>query len=120
MYKLIIAGSRTFDDYGRLDYEVKHFIVNKIKSKNVTIISGTASGADRLGERFAEKYNLELIKMPANWDEYGKRAGHIRNEEMAKIATHCIVFIRNNSKGSVNMIQHCKKHNLIYKVIAIT
>lgn len=119
MYKLIIAGSRTFDDYGRLDYEVKHFIVNEIKSKNISIISGTANGADRLGERFAEKYKLNLIKMPANWNEYGKRAGHIRNEEMAKIATHCIVFIKDNSKGSLNMIENCKKYNLTYKVVEI-
>ena len=98
MKKLIIAGSRSFNDYDKLKSEVMNFIVEI--DEIPIIISGTAKGADKLGERFAEEYELEVDLYPANWNEYGKRAGPIRNEEMAKNATHCIVFWDGKSSGS--------------------
>ena len=53
----------------------------------------------------------------ANWDKYGKRAGMIRNEEMARQATDCIVFWDRKSKGTANMIELAEKYNLRLKVV---
>lgn len=118
MKKIIIAGSRNFNDFSLLDYEVKKFILENFnKEDEIEIVSGTAAGADKLGERFAEKYNFPVKKFPANWDLHGKKAGPIRNEEMAKYATHCIVFWDGESRGTKNMIENAEKYNLIYKVI---
>lgn len=116
--KLIIAGGRDFVDYSKLDLEVKIFMLdNKIDLKNFSIISGHARGADQLGERFAHKYKIPLEIYPADWNRYGNRAGPLRNEEMAKVATHCICFWDGKSSGTKNMIGNCKKYNLIYKII---
>ena len=52
----------------------------------IRIISGTARGADKLGEQYAKIAHYELSKFPADWDGLGKRAGYIRNAEMAKFA----------------------------------
>lgn len=90
-----------------------------IKDEKPTIISGTASGADQLGERLAREHKFDLIQMPADWDGLGRRAGIVRNEEMAKIATHCIVFWDGESPGTKHMIQMCKKYNLVYEVVRI-
>lgn len=114
--KLIIAGSRTFDDFELLNRECVQFIRSETKIPP-TIISGTANGADKLGERFAKRFNLPLLQFPANWDKFGKRDGIVRNEEMAKIATHAIVFWDGTSKGSSHMIEKAKKYNLTLKII---
>lgn len=119
MTNLIIAGSRTFQNYDLLELEVKRFIYENKIILPVSIVSGKAQGADSLGEKFAKKYNFPIIEMSANWNEYGKVAGPIRNEEMAKISDACIVFIEHQSKGSLNMIENAKKYNLILKVIEI-
>ena len=116
--KLIIAGGREFKDYDLLQREVKKFILeNKGSPGNIEIISGKARGADSLGERFAHEWNIPVIEMPADWDKNGKAAGPIRNAEMAKIATHCIVFWDGKSSGSKNMIDNAKKHNLVQKTV---
>ncbi len=90
---IIVAGSRTFDDYPLLKNTLDRFI--KQHSPNfpggITIISGTANGADKLGERYAREHNYEIICMPAKW-EHGKAAGPIRNREMAEAADACVVF----------------------------
>jgi hypothetical protein len=118
MNKLIIAGSRTFDNYRLLSHEVKKFIVEVIGSKkNLEIVSGEASGADSLGIDFAVEHWIPVQAFPADWEKHGKAAGPIRNEEMAKYANYCIVFWDGKSPGSKNMIENCKKYNLKYKVI---
>lgn len=73
------------------------------------IVSGTARGIDNLGEQLAEKHGLELTKFPANWGKFGKRAGFLRNADMAKYCDIAIVIIENKSNGSMNMIQQMKK-----------
>jgi len=117
---LIIAGGRNFTDYGLLEKEVLLFLKShKKKNEKVSIISGRAKGADTLGERFADKYGIEKILKPANWEKYGKAAGHIRNSEMAEISTHCIVFWNGSSFGSKNMIETATKKGLKLKVVNI-
>lgn len=113
---LIITGSRTFNDYKLLEQECKKFIV-KIGYLPNNIVSGECRGADKLGEMFAEKYKIPIMKFPANWDEYGKRAGMIRNVEMAKNASHCIIFWDGKSQGSKHMIEQCEKYFVTYKIV---
>lgn len=116
--KLIIAGGRDFNDYPLLQIETQRFLVEcNFNPTQLIIVSGNAKGADTLGEIFAEKYHFPITSFPANWNEFGKRAGPIRNEEMAKFATHAIIFWDSVSSGSKNMIENAKKYNLTYKVI---
>ena len=58
MFKVIIAGSRDFDDYNLLRNTMDKLLVNKTQ---VTIISGTARGADRLGEQYAQERGYKWI-----------------------------------------------------------
>jgi hypothetical protein len=114
--KLIIAGSRSFNDYNLLKEKIIALLANT-DYNNVTIISGKAKGADSLGEKFAIEHGIKVESKPALWDTYGKSAGYIRNEEMAKCATHCVVFWDGSSKGSMHMINLAKDYNLQLRVI---
>lgn len=112
--KVIIAGSRNFNDYNSLKNKLDIILKNQ---KEVTIVSGTARGADRLGERYAEENHHKLEKYPAMWDIYGKKAGYMRNEEMAKFSDACVVFWDGKSKGTKHMIDIAKNFKLNLRII---
>ena len=112
--RVIIAGSRDFNDYNSLERKMNVILKNQ---DDVTIISGTARGADKLGERYAGENHHKLEKYPAMWDLYGKSAGYKRNEEMAKVADSCVVFWDGKSSGTKHMIDLVKKFNLKLRVI---
>ena len=88
MLRIIIAGSRFFEDYNlfestmfkvlfHLNKEYPQYnilVINKeerlfkINPCSLEIISGMAKGADTLAVRFANKYNLALKEFPADWN----------------------------------------------------
>ena len=112
MIKLIVAGSREFNDYNI----VKSKLDKLLQNKPAEIISGMARGVDMLGVQYAIENDLVLHRMPANWHLYGKQAGMLRNIDMAKMATHCVVFRLNKSKGSTHMIETAQYHGLELRV----
>jgi hypothetical protein len=132
--RVIIAGGRTFDDYATLRKESLRVIRETaikltgnptIQKELVTIVSGCANGADTLGEQFAKEFGLKIQKFPANWDRYGRRAGYMRNVDMAKFATETseahgvlIAFWDGQSKGTKHMIDTAKKMNIETHVIS--
>lgn len=86
MYVAII-GSRTFTNYQLLKDKCLRVLS---KSKNVTIISGGAKGANSLAERFATEFKLPIIVVKADWQTHGRSAGMIRNNQVLSFATHVI------------------------------
>ena len=110
MFKVIIAGSRTFNDYELL----KNFADYKLKNihDNIEIVSGGAKGADTLGEQYARERGYIIKVFPANWNEQGKAAGYIRNTEMARYADALIAFWDGKSRGTRHMIETAKALHL--------
>lgn len=134
MLKLIIAGGRDFKEYKRLKKEVDTYLQDLAIAYGLTyndleIVSGkqvtkpdfndekTWHGADYLGEKYAEYYKIPVKPFPAEWNKYGKKAGVLRNEEMAKYANCLIAFWDGKSKGTANMIENAIKYSLPYKII---
>ncbi len=125
--KVIIAGSRTFNDYELLCAELNLILYIRIAHKDLEIVSGgqvtnnittgEKYGADYLGERYAKANDVPVTKFLPDWNKYGKSAGPIRNEEMAKYAEGCIVFWDGKSKGTKNMIDLANKYKLKLHII---
>lgn len=126
--RVIIAGGRSFNDYEKLKEFCDSVLVNQ---KDIEIVSGTADGADKLGERYAKEKGYALTEFPAKWKDltakpcfvkydknkepYNVLAGLNRNEEMAKYADVLIVFWDGRSNGTKNMIESATKHKLKIK-----
>lgn len=108
--KTIIAGSRDFDSFALVDETCEFLGITEV-------VSGGARGADKVGELFAEYYRLPLKRFPANWEKYGRSAGHRRNAEMAKYADAAVVFWDGKSPGSKGMIDQMKRLNKPCKVV---
>jgi hypothetical protein len=108
---VIIAGGR---DY--LDYENVKARIPESEFEITEIVSGGATGADALGERYAKEHGIKLRRMPADWAKHGKAAGPIRNREMAQVADALIAFWDGESRGTKNMIEEAEKRGLRVKV----
>lgn len=104
-FKLIVAGSRSFNDYELLSRTLFAIAEDVDPTIEISIVSGMAKGADMLAAQFAKEHNIKLYEFPADWDRYGKRAGYLRNEEMANASNGLLVFWDGESKGTKHMIE---------------
>lgn len=114
--KIVVAGSRDFKNYN-VAKEYIDFCISEIRRTNTLIfMSGSCKGADFLGEMYAKENGFEIKKYPAEWQKYGKAAGPIRNEKMAKDADYIICFWNGQSKGTMSMIEYAEKYNKPIKI----
>ena len=111
-YKWIVAGSRTFQNYPLLCAEL-----DKIKDEISEIVCGEARGADTLGFNYAYHNTIKIASFPANWEQYGKAAGFVRNDQMAAYADKAIIFWDGKSVGSKDMIDKMEKLGKEVRVI---
>lgn len=100
MHRVLLTGSRRWSDaeliFRELDRLVRQHGV-------ITLIHGDCSrGADAIADRWARNWPGVLVeRYPANWREFGKAAGPIRNLEMVNAGPdECLAFILDHSKGA--------------------
>lgn len=105
-YKLIVAGSRDFNDYALLSRVLIAMADVEFADKALSIVSGMARGADDLGYRFATEHGVTLYKFPANWSGLGKRAGFIRNTQMGNFSDGLLAFWDGQSNGTRHMVDY--------------
>ena len=121
-YRIIVAGSRTFQDYEHLRSVLDEYIRNIPGNPLITMVSGTASGADLLGERYAMEHSYLLELFPADWKN-GGLAGRIRNARMADFASLkkgvLFAFWDGKSYGTKHMIECAEKYKLETHVIKV-
>ena len=116
-FRVIIAGTRDFSNYELLMEKCDNILSTKRQDSNIVILSGTAKGADRLGERYARERGFLLRRFPADWDKDGNKAGPIRNAKMADNADALIAFWDGTSRGTAHMIMTAKEKGLATRVI---
>lgn len=143
--RLIIAGSRDFNNYELLESEVDKYLQEILKEEHeidlvtdgegnwywcnwalqegiepedlpLEIISGGARGADKLGEKYARENNYKVRKFIPDWEK-GKSAGMVRNIEMLKYSSHALIFWDGESRGSKQAMDNAKKYNVKLRVI---
>ena len=105
--RTIIAGSRD-------DVVYAHLLValEEIDWVPSVVISGTARGADKLGELWADHNDVPVERFPADWNQFGKSAGYRRNAEMAANAEALVALWDGKSRGTMHMIDLAKKAGL--------
>lgn len=116
-YRVIIAGGREFQDYALVKQKCDYYLQNKLQTDTVVIVSGHATGADSLGERYASEKGLSVELHPADWQRHGRAAGPIRNEEMALVADALIAFWDGQSRGTKNMIDTANAKGLKVAIV---
>jgi hypothetical protein len=110
--KVIIAGSRTLCKQEWVETAVSRAFNNWMAKDQDNweyyirpeIVSGGAAGVDFCAELYAKKHSLPFKEFPAKWEEYGKKAGYLRNKEMGIYADALVAVWDGKSKGTLHMI----------------
>ena len=112
---VVIAGSRSITDYSAFETQMSLVMdvmygvpVEERGEVKPVIISGTARGPDQLGERWAENRGFTVLRMPADWNKHGKKAGYIRNQKMVTASDAVVVFWDGESRGTRHTINLAK------------
>lgn len=131
MFKIIIAGSRSFNNYALLQCTLRSFLIN-YNYFTVQIVCGGAPGADSLGERWAKEHNVSIRYFFAEWsnlnppckikinrrgERYNALAGFNRNHKMGLYADALVAFWDGVSSGTKDMINCANNRNLQVRVI---
>lgn len=114
MFRVVIAGGRDFSDY-KLLRETMDNLLSKITDE-ITVVCGQARGADTLGEQYAKEKGYDVDYYPADWAKYGRRAGYMRNEQMAQNADALAAFWDGKSRGTKSMIELAMKYGLKIRI----
>ena len=124
--RIIVAGSRDYKNYGQLA-DILDVLITKLQNRgidksDIEIVSGGCRGADELGERYAKESYIRCSIFPADWGKYGRSAGPIRNDTMAKYAVkadegYLVAFPIGESAGTRSMIKLAEQHGLEVAVI---
>jgi hypothetical protein len=120
-YKVIIAGSRTASGayvYSLLERKLDSILKHKAVTHDIVIVSGTARGADLLGEQYAKSRSFQVERYPADWSTFGKRAGYLRNQEMAMNADALVALWDGESRGTQHMIKLASEHHLPTRIVS--
>lgn len=80
------------------------------------IICGGARGADGWGKAYGEVFGIPVKLFPADWKRLGKKAGALRNEEMANYAHGAIVIWDGKSKGTLDMLTRIENKEMEYEL----
>ena len=107
--RVVIAGCRHYSNYDEAKIYIDSCLREIQMEYEVIIISGGATGADSIGERYAIENNLGLERYHAERNIYGKKAGPMRNRKMAEVCDLVICFWDGKSKGTRSMIDNAQK-----------
>jgi YspA, cpYpsA-related SLOG family len=81
-------------------------------TEQVTIVHGSATGADRHAHQWAMSLRGLMVSEPhpANWASAGTAAGPIRNQEMVDLgADVCLAFPLGESRGTRDCMRRAAK-----------
>jgi len=111
--RLAIVGSRNFNNKSLMAHYLAMIMLSYQDSElgvpDVEIISGGASGADAMGEKFAHIYQVPITVFRPKWNELGKSAGFIRNKQIVDACDMVLAFWDGNSKGTKHTIDLAKE-----------
>lgn len=102
--KVLVCGGRNFQDYDLLMNTL-----DALDPQPTLIIEGGAMGADRHARMWACNRGIEFNTYRADWEHYGRSAGHRRNADMLKYGQPELVVAFPGGRGTANMIEQAQK-----------
>lgn len=87
----------------------------------ILIITGDNKGVDKIATSYGTEHDYDVYIYEAHWDEYGNKAGYMRNEEMFyKVCRRknkaCVLFWDGENKSTRNLIYLAATMNIRCKV----
>lgn len=108
--KILICGSRGWHDAN----VIRTILIGHKAAAhgNLVVIHGGADGADKIADRVARRLGIRVVVEEADWDQYGKAAGPIRNQKMLDDHNPDVVYAfraHGKSNGTDHMVAISRK-----------
>lgn len=117
--RILVTGSREWQDYATftraLTVAIETLTERFPDDKHIVVVHGGARGADSMSENYVahvraflrgQGYNIDTEVHKADWNQYGKGAGPIRNQKMVDLgADIAVAFLQEGSRGTADCIR---------------
>ena len=101
--KILVTGDRNWSNYWKIRKALTNYGAT-------IVVHGAAPGADTVADNAARDLALERRPYPANWKDFGRRAGPIRNRlQFNTEKPDLVLAFRNNleeSRGTKDMVDY--------------
>lgn len=124
--RVLVTGSREFPSEDAV-WERLAFVIaeNLDAGDTLTVVHGDCPrGADRFARRWCALPNDEGVTVveerhPADWNQYGKRAGFLRNQAMVDLGADLVLaFPFGEARGTRHCMTAAEKAGLWVEVVA--
>lgn len=110
--KVLVCGDRHYSDreylFAKLDALHKAARID-------TLIHGGAKGADTLAGEWGEVRGLTVVEYEADWAQYGRAAGPVRNAAMLDSGPSLVMGFHDaieTSKGTKNCLEQAERRGI--------
>ena len=113
---VLICGARDWKTDGRIKV-----VISKLEwyalciGTELRVLVGGASGADQIAKHICDRIGIEVVEMRAQWSEYGKSAGPIRNRAMLDQKPDLVIAfhpVLPNSKGTKDCVEEARRRGI--------
>jgi hypothetical protein len=109
----MVTGSRDWTNKSVIDRALFNYWYNGGRTNDILLIEGGARGADNLAKVCWQVAGFQTHTYPADWDQYGKRAGIVRNLQMLDTQPEAVLaFIKNNSRGASHAAAEAERRGI--------
>lgn len=112
--KIAVVGSRNFSNPALVAQVVQQIAQ---RHPDAEILSGGARGVDTWAVDAAKAAGLKTTVFPADWDQYGRGAGMIRNSQIVEAADTILAFHDGVSRGTLDTIRKAREAGKKVRVI---
>lgn len=113
--RILITGSREWTDWNALNNVLSEYL----NESDLVIVHGDCpTGADWMAKRWCKFKGVLEEPHPANWKQFGKQAGPIRNQEMVDLdADKCVAFPLPQSRGTFDCMNKARRAGIPVRVV---
>jgi hypothetical protein len=113
-HRVLVTGSLSFNDYELLRATLDRLLAER---GNVVVVTGGATGAEALGERYAQERGLGVTQLLADWARYGRGAKVIRNTQLIEVADRAVFFWDGKNRGIAETIERAEAKGIPVEVV---
>ena len=116
--RVLVCGDRNWTDLKAIQLRLNRLLDET--EEFITVVEGEARGADTLGRQAAEELGIKVEAYPADWQQYGRAAGPIRNQQMLDSGIDLVLAFHHNldkSKGTADMVRRVRRAGIEVEVI---
>lgn len=116
VFTVMVTGSRHYRDADTM-LQVLTNVQQEHTYTSICLLHGDAPGADSLAQNIAAHLGWEVQAFPAEWKQYGKKAGPLRNQQMVDAAPDVLLaFPSKGSIGTWDAVRRAKKAAIEVKI----